>query len=653
MNFTRHSFYSIICLIIYFTSTGIDIKAQSKWEQSEPGFRDSSETAQLTFFIAAAKDLFFSNRKLSETYANKAFAIANTNKIYILQKGDLYNLKGIIATYNKSFDEADKNLQASIAIAMEYKNETLEQKARTNIALNSSKRGDFQKAITQNFELLRLIEKKGATPNVISNIYANLSNAYYFLHQLGEAETYQLKALELYEKIHDTRGQASAWNSLGSIYTDQKLYNKAVFYLNKSLAVKLEQGDSLGAANTYNNLVNLYDKQNNRVAELKALKNSEHLYLALKDDEGLANIYVNYGNYYFKLKDYKSSVAYEDKAVKLAEKTKNQYILSAAYENISKTYARLNSPDTALVFSNKALNAKDTLYDTGLQQQMAEVQGKYETEKKEKQIKQQQLALEQKQYMLLQRNYTIAIVLSLFLLASVLSYIFYKRIKVRQAMRMQQEIFRQQDISTKAVLAAEENERVRIAKDLHDGIGQMMSVAKMNLSAMEDELSMDPEKKLKFEKIINLVDESCKEVRLVSHNMMPNALLKAGLAAGIGNFIDNIDNRILKINFYSEGLNERLDSNTETILYRVIQECVNNVIKHASANQLDISLIKDDEGVSATIEDNGRGFDKKQISKSEGIGLKNIRTRMDYLKGTVEWNTEPGKGTLVALHVPQ
>jgi signal transduction histidine kinase len=205
----------------------------------------------------------------------------------------------------------------------------------------------------------------------------------------------------------------------------------------------------------------------------------------------------------------------------------------------------------------------------------------------------------------------------------------------------------------KAVIEAEEAERQRIAKDLHDGVGQMMSAAKMNLSAYESNVHFkDEEEKEGFEKIIALVDESCKEVRAVSHNMMPNALLKNSLASAIREFIDKLDQKILQVHLYTEGLEERLDSNVETVLYRVIQECVNNVIKHADANTLDISIIKEANEIIATIEDNGKGFDTTDKEKFDGIGLKNIRTRVEYLKGTVDFDSSPNKGTLVALHVP-
>lgn len=144
----------------------------------------------------------------------------------------------------------------------------------------------------------------------------------------------------------------------------------------------------------------------------------------------------------------------------------------------------------------------------------------------------------------------------------------------------------------------------------------------MNLSAIENEIMFKDEAQKYFDKVIGMVDESCKEVRSVSHQMMPNALLKSGLASAVKEFLDKIDNRVIKINLHTEGLKERIDSNTETVLYRVIQECVNNVIKHSEANNLDISLIKDADGISATVEDNGCGFDTTDKQKFEGIGLK-------------------------------
>lgn len=218
---------------------------------------------------------------------------------------------------------------------------------------------------------------------------------------------------------------------------------------------------------------------------------------------------------------------------------------------------------------------------------------------------------------------------------------------------MQKAIIHQQDLATKGIIEAEERERKRIAGDLHDGVGQLVSAVKMNLDVLISRyLIKQPDADMLAERTMLMVDESCTEVRSIAHQMMPNALIKSGLVSALRDFLNKIPSDKLKISVQTDGLNERLDGNTETVLYRVIQESVNNAIKHANASNLDIMLISDHNEVTVTIEDNGKGFIVADKKDYEGIGLKNIITRVEYLRGTVDISSAPGKGTLVAIHIP-
>ena len=136
------------------------------------------------------------------------------------------------------------------------------------------------------------------------------------------------------------------------------------------------------------------------------------------------------------------------------------------------------------------------------------------------------------------------------------------------------------------------------------------------------------------------------------HQMMPNVLLKSGLASAVRKFVNKINTPKLKVNLHIHGLTERLDETIEIVLYRVIQECVNNVIKHSEASILDIQLLGDANEISATIEDNGKGFDASLRDQFEGIGLKNIKTRVDYLNGTVNIDSAVGRGTHINVEIP-
>ena len=139
---------------------------------------------------------------------------------------------------------------------------------------------------------------------------------------------------------------------------------------------------------------------------------------------------------------------------------------------------------------------------------------------------------------------------------------------------------------------------------------------------------------------------------LFRSSMMPNALLKSGLAIAVREFLNRIGNTDkLKIELEIHGLKDRLESTIETVLFRVLQEIINNIIKHSEASIVNIQIIRHENELSMMVEDNGKGFDASKIS-SDGIGMKNIRSRIAYLNGTVHFDSQPGKGTTVSIEVP-
>jgi two-component system NarL family sensor kinase len=181
----------------------------------------------------------------------------------------------------------------------------------------------------------------------------------------------------------------------------------------------------------------------------------------------------------------------------------------------------------------------------------------------------------------------------------------------------------------------------------------MLSAALIHVNGLIENLEIkNAEQSSLAERSLALLTESYDELRSISHQMMPNALLKSGLATAIREFISKIDQQKLKVSLEMVGLNEKLDENTETVIYRVIQEATSNVMKHAQASKLSIQLIYDEDGVNLSIEDNGTGFEQETLKNKEGIGLKNIQNRVQSLKGTVEFDSRPGEGTLITIHLP-
>jgi len=669
------------------------------------------------------------NQQKAIEFGNKAIELSLKQKF---DKGlaQAYNDLGIIYYDRQNFDTALLLYNKAFVIRKAHNDILGMASLHNKIGIAYQKEGSFQNALNNQLDALKLYEQLNNSVG-ISYSLNNIGILFQNMGRFDDAIKYHEQSVQIKEKINDRYGLSGSYVNLANIYLTQKDFPKAQNYYERAVAITRVIGDKEYLSNTLNNLSKFYIKTEKFSKAEPLAKESFILREQLGDIKGMVSCLLNLGDIYTGLNKYDSAETSFKRAYDLGKNVPScKPEMAALYESFSKMYEKKRAFDKALEMHKSFVAAKDSIYSDNLSQQFAELQVKYESEKKEKQIAilnkdnavkaleiknqqfqiekdllvlsenrlalsqadlqlannkiqiqdQKELILQQKldstekaknilalqkkteiqnleitnrQLQLNRRNGLIILLGSILLLGLLLVFSYYRRYKMKQEAKMQAAILKQQEEATKAVIEAEEAERQRIAKDLHDGVGQMMSAAKMNLSAYESNVFFkNEEEKQGFEKIIALVDESCKEVRAVSHNMMPNALLKNSLASAVREFVDKLDHKKLKVHLYTEGLEERLDGNVETVLYRVIQECVNNVIKHADASNLDISIIRENRELTATIEDNGKGFDTSDKEKFDGIGLKNIQTRVEYLKGTVDFDSSPGKGTLVALHVP-
>ena len=552
----------------------------------------------------------------------------------------------------KNFDSAIIEGNKALRIARKHTDSVAVAEIKHHMGVASYFKGNYDEAAKQYYDAIAILEnrddKKRLAPlyNELAKLYRKTGRIHERPEDLDRAEENYRKAEAIYRDLGDSLGIAMILNESGVVYEYRKDYREAVNRYTASMKLAEARGDSLGVSYSLSNIAGVYVIEKKYDLAEKNLLRALAIREKLKDSFALALTYSDLGATMSAKGDYRKAVDYLTLSNKVAEGLKYPELQSNNYNELSSIARKQGDFQRAFDFMMMRSALRDSLLGIEKTKQIEELNAKYESAQKEQQI------LEQNNKLRFQ-NYLFIGIAGLLLLTGLLVYSLYKRYRLRKESQLQQEIMKQQQLAAKAVMEAEENERERIAKDLHDGVGQMMSAAKMNLSAIESELRFtDPGQKQSFEKIIELVDESCREVRAVSHIMMPNALLKNNLATAIHDFVHKLNNKNLEVHVYTEGLDERLDSNTETVLYRVIQECVNNAIRHAGATRLDISLIRDRDGISGTIEDNGKGFDASATENAEGIGLKNIRTRIEYLKGTVDVDSTPGKGTLVALFVP-
>jgi signal transduction histidine kinase len=499
-----------------------------------------------------------------------------------------------------------------------------------------------REALERYYTSLKIADETGDPLSKIKSI-GNIGWAFMELNRFDTAIVYFKRCIALME-ANKINYFAAVYNNIASCYGEVKQYDSAMSSVNKGIEVARQNNDLIAEANGLNILGTVYQARGRYDDALKVLLEAKTIREKLGDPFFIVSDMATIAELYAKTGSPQKGIDICRQALQLAVENNITTKFPMIYAALALNYEAAGNYRAAADVYRKINALKDSIYADASPQALAEMQTKYETEKKERKISEQQNRISR-------QNLLITGSIMLFVLSGLLAITQYRRYQWKQKARLRTEILKQQELSIRAVIDAEEAERQRIAKDLHDGVGQMMSAAKMNLSAYEHRAGFDNgEDKQAFENIITLVDESCREVRAVAHNMMPNALLKNNLADAIREFINKLDTQKLQVHVYTEGLDQRLEANKEAMLYRVIQESVNNVIRHAQADILDISIISETHEITATIEDNGKGFDPQL--QSEGMGLKNIRTRIGYLKGTVEVNSTPGKGTLIAIHVP-
>ena len=639
---------------LFFTIILSAVKAQDqKMLDSLENAYNSSKDLKLKLKIAGDLAWSYGNLNFNKSlfYGKEELKLAQASKdsaSIALAYSDLGNTYTRVNKFNEALSNHLK--------ALDIRNKLgLKEKAAgsiSNISIIYKQLGNFKEAIVYMHKSLKIYENTGDEAKQ-SLVLGNMGNVYINFNKFEAAKESYDKAIYLGKKVNATSLVAAGYSGLMKYYYNLKNYPQAL--KNGLFAANylkdLNQKNDLAAI--YNTIGQVYYGMGNYTEAMNYYNKALIFRESMNDELGIASCYKNLGETYSALKDFTKAEDYLNKSIKIFNRLKSQDYLREAYKTLGVIFEANQDYVNSLKFYKESVAIKDSIYNKQSTDKINELQIAYQTERKIQQISLLNKENKIQKLTLQKHNVLMGIALGIFVITILFGVLFYKSIRLKQKARLQEEVILQQDLATKAVLGAEENERKRISGELHDGLGQMFSAVKMNLSALTEDINFkNPESKNVFTKTLDLVDESCKEVRAISHQMAPNVLLKSGLATAIRDFINKIDARKLKINLETFGLQHRLDPSIETVLYRVIQETVNNVIKHSGANSLDIQLSKDEEGINAMIEDNGKGFDSSSLEKFEGIGLKNIRSRVEYLKGTVDFSSTPGSGTLVAIHIP-
>ena len=431
----------------------------------------------------------------------------------------------------------------------------------------------------------------------------------------------------------------------------------AISYFNRVLVITKQSGDEKNEQGALFNLAVVAHENKEEAKSAGLFYQSLPLARKIGDPEILGQTLIGLSQAVELQGRHSEALALAKEGLMLAKKSGLKTLLRDGYLQIANAYTGMGNYKLAHDNLVSHIQWRDSVLTGETAQQVSELQTKYETEKKEAQNRLQAAQLRTQQQVIRRRNTQLVAGLLVVALLAGLAYLLYVRRRLRREVEFAQERQQLTQLRAQAVLEAEEAERRRIGSDLHDGVGQLLTVAKLNLHALGEELQLDtlgPQTML--QNALDVVNESFLEVRQISHNLMPNALIKRGLAQAVRDFLSKVspDDR-LKINLEVVGLDSggRLPPTVENVLFRVIQELVQNIIKHAQASEMTLQLVRGPEDLTVLVEDNGVGFDPAALDpETSGIGLKNIESRLAFLGGRAEFDSRPGHGTTVTLEVP-
>jgi signal transduction histidine kinase len=612
--------------------------------------QDTSRVNLLVQVFDIARD---SDPDAAKKYIDEAIALGEKLKF---ESGLLkaYRAKGVFLNIQGEYEQALVLLEKGIAIATRRNDKKHLGLYEMSIGTLYYDQGKYQPALDHVLKSVKWREELNDTKGIAdSYIWMGI------IHERGfknndKALVYYRFALNNYTAAKDSASISYAYANIGNVYYNIYALDSALYYQLKALDIKQKNGASnFSLAISHNNVANVYTDLKDYDKAMQHYQKSLELRRLVSDMNGIATTMVNIGLVYAHQKKTAAAERYILAGLDTAIKINASEIISNCYEELATLSALKGNYKQAVDYRKKLGILKDSLFNADMATQLAEMQTKYETEKKDLELSKKDLQLKNAGLALDKTRIQIFVLAFVLVAVVVFGYLFYNRYKLKQRQKLDAEIIHQQALRTKAIIEAEERERVRIAKDLHDGVGQQVSAVKMNLSAFEEYVQPGAASKDRYNILLNLVDDAVREVRAVSHNMMPNALLRFGLATAVREFIDKISvTGLLKCNLEVVGMDERLDSNVETVLYRVLQECVNNIIKHADAKTISIQLVRHEQSLMLMIEDDGNGFDATQVDRFAGIGIKNIISRVQFLNGTVDFDAHIGRGTIVVVEVP-
>lgn len=496
--------------------------------------------------------------------------------------------------------------------------------------------GNVEQASTFYFEAVDLCKKHKLA--YIADIYHTIGVLFHTSDNYKKAKIYYQTAYEEAKRQNNGALQKKCLINLGSIHSSLTDFNTAETYFLQSLEIP---ENSHYDFDTYANLGNLYIRQENYQKAMhfleKATENHPDNYDADNNLRFLIDAKV-------KLKDTTSMHIIMNQAENALLSINSLRDKSLLLRSASDYYKLTGDFEKALQYNEAYLNVYEQIIQNQKNQTLHDIEAKYQSEK----IK---ASLEKKE-----KQQTLLIIGVCVLMTFLIGlYVFYRKRLAYKNTIQQQKITdltqKNKLLAMSSMIEGQEAERLRIARDLHDSLGGLLSSVKAHFTIFKNKFDKDQTLDI-TQKTYQLIDNSCLEVRRISHNMIPHSLSLSGLKGTLEDLSEHMESEGYTITLDVHHLPENLATTKQITIFRIIQEILSNIRKHADAKNVFIQLIGSRNEIQLIVEDDGKGFDYKEAVKNKGLGLNSINSRVEFLDGTIQWESVIAEGTTITINIP-
>lgn len=506
----------------------------------------------------------------------------------------------------------------------------------------------LQKCAHHIFSALKYAEKSGSN-KIQGNISSNIGLVWQDLKRYREALAWQRKALTFRQKEKNDVGIASTYNNLANAFYFLNEKDSTLYLRKKAISLQLKTGDDYGLAISYMNLGDEYSKNKDYKQAFDLFEKSRIIREKIEDELGLSFTYESLANCYSNFGNMDKVVFFGEKAFSISKKINSNERISESSRNLADIYEKAGDQNNALKFHKVANEFQDKIFDREMIDKVAFLNVKYETEKKEKDLNLAKLNISKATLASKQKNLSLIILGSLSAIGLLAFRIFSVKAKHRQKqLLLENDLLQQQNI------LRTQQQRLEISRDLHDSLGAHLTLMSVTLDGLKKTANHNDLVKEKIDSLSDFVDGSILELKNTLWVLHSETVFLEYLPLKITNLISSISEAKpkLQIKFQFEiKENLSLDSKTAAQIFRVVQEILNNVLKHSGANLAELNFTQNADILLMHISDNGIGFDPES-QKNKSFGLTNIETRIHDISGSVHVNSRIGSGTFYTLQIP-